>query len=532
AETAWANDDSIATPFRIELYPFQRQILEQLEVERRRGHPNTLVVAATGTGKTVISALDYRQLSVQLGRSRLLFVAHRKEILEQSRTTFRHVLQDGAFGELWVDGNRPQRWEHVFASVQSIAHGDMSALPNDHFNVVIVDEFHHAHASTYSSLLDTLQPRHLLGLTATPERADGGDILRWFGGRIAVELRLWDALEQDLLAPFHYYGLHDGTDLRHLKWTRSTGYDSRELTNLYTADHLWVGKVIAAVHDKVGNPRTMRALGFGVSIAHCEFLAEQFNRAGIVAAALSANSSREDRADALRRLRSGELQIIFSVDLFNEGVDLPTVDVVLMLRPTDSATVFLQQLGRGLRRADGKDVLTVLDFVGQQNRSFRFDQRFGRLLGRTRRQLERDVDDGFPFLPAGCQISLDAVAREIVLDSVRNALPTRWPDRIREAKLIGDVPLGDFLHESGLELEDVYGSKRSYTELRRAAGMVPPVSPDATVAGIDKRLGTGLGRLLHLDDSERIEFASAIFSTVSTPSMSELSDIDQRTLHG
>src|SRR5690606_33635843 len=172
-------------------------------------------------------------------------------------------------------------------------------------------------------------------------------------------------------------------------------------SNGCTADDLWVGKVISAVREKVGDPQRMRALGFGVSIAHCEVLADRFNRAGIAARAVSANSTATELDDALHDQPSGEIQVLFSVDLFNEGVDVPAVDVLLMLRPTESATVFLQQLGRGLRRSPGKDVLTVLDFVGHQSRSFRLDLRYRRLLGRTRRELERDVAEDFPYLPAG-----------------------------------------------------------------------------------------------------------------------------------
>lgn len=504
---ARGTDDSIATPFTIEAYPFQRQILEQLAVERQRGRNHNLVVAATGTGKTVVAALDYRQLRGRLDRSRLLFVAHRREILESSRTTFRHVLQDGSFGEFWVGGDKPQRWEHVFASIQSLSAGDLEALDPEQFDVVIVDEFHHAAATTYSTLLDRLRPTHLLGLTATPERTDALDILRWFDGRMAVELRLWDALEQDLLSPFHYYGIHDGTDLSHVTWRRGSGYDARELANVYTADDLWVGKVLAAVREKVGDPQAMRALGFGVSIAHCEFLADRFNRAGITARAVSADTSGAERDDALRALASGDVQILFSVDLFNEGIDVPAVDVVLMLRPTESATVFLQQLGRGLRRSYGKDVLTILDFVGHQNKSFRFDLRYRRMLGRTRREIERDVVDDFPYLPAGCQVRLDPVAKEIVLDNIRSALPTRWPERVRELRDLGDVSLATYLHETGLERDDVYQGGHSFTEMRRASGVL---TTRASMS--EERLGRGLGRLLHVDDLDRIEAYSALLS--------------------
>lgn len=520
-------DDSIATPFTIEPYPFQWQILEQLEVERRRGRNHNLVVAATGTGKTVVAALDYRQIRQKLSPSRLLFVAHRKEILETSRTVFRHVLQDGSFGELWVGGEKPRRWEHVFASIQSLSAGDLESLAPEQFEVVIVDEFHHAAATTYTRLLDHLRPAHLLGLTATPERTDSLDILRWFDGRMAVELRLWDALEQDLLSPFHYYGIHDGTDLRRIPWRRGRGYDVAELTNVYTADDLWVGKVLAAVHEKVGEPRRMRALGFGVSIAHCEFLADRFNRAGITARAVSANSAPSERDDALRSLAAGDVQILFSVDLFNEGIDVPAVDVVLMLRPTESATVFLQQLGRGLRRSHGKDVLTVLDFVGHQSKSFRFDLRFRRMLGRTRREIERDVADDFPYLPAGCQVTLDPVAKTIVLDNIRTALPARWPERVRELRELGDVPLSTYLDATGLERDDVYQGGHNFTEMRRAAGLNTSTAPDT-----ESRVGRGLGRLLHIDDLDRLEAYTALLRAETPIAEHDLDERRVRQLHG
>lgn len=520
-------DDSIATPFSIEPYPFQRQILEQLDVERRRGRNHNLVVAATGTGKTVVAALDYRRLRSRLTRSRLLFVAHRKEILEKSRTMFRHVLGDGSFGELWVGGERPRRWEHVFASIQSLAASDLTTLDPALFDVVIVDEFHHAAATTYAALLDHLRPTHLVGLTATPERADGLDILRWFGGRTAVELRLWDALEQDLLCPFHYYGIHDGTDLRHVTWRRGRGYDPAELANVYTGDDLWIGKVLTAVREKVADPRRMRALGFGVSIAHCEFLAERFNRAGIAARAISAASTAGERDEALRMLARGEIQVVFSVDLFNEGIDVPTIDVVLMLRPTESATVFLQQLGRGLRRSPDKSVLTVLDFVGHQSTSFRFDLRYRRMLGRTRAEIERDVRDGFPYLPAGCQMRLDPVAREIVIDNIRTALPTRWRERVRELREMGDVPLAEYLRNTGLEVGDVYRGGRTFTAMRRDAGMLPASAPDD-----EARIGRGLGRLLHLDDVDRIDAYRALLGSEDPVATRDLDERQVRQFHG
>lgn len=518
---------SILTPFDIEPYPFQRQILERLQVERKKGNPHNLIAAATGTGKTIMAALDYRHLRAELDRSRLLFVAHRSEILEQSLNTFRHVLREGAFGELWVGGNRPSRWDHVFASIQSINPHDATSLDPEQFDVVIVDEFHHSAAASYEALLDHLRPKHLLGLTATPERTDGLDILRWFGGRISIELRLWDALEQGLLAPFHYFGIHDSTDLSGITWTRGKGYDVAELTNVYTAGDVWTSKVIAAIKENIGDATRMRSLAFCVSIEHANFMASKFERAGIKSAAVTSQTSRADRQQALADLRDGKVQVLCTVDLFNEGVDIPAIDVVLMLRPTESATIFLQQLGRGLRKSAGKDVLTVLDFVGHQRKQFRFDLRYRRMLGRTRRELEADIKEGFPSLPAGCHVHLDPVAKEIVLRNIREALPTTWKQRVQELRDLGDNSLSDYLHETGLELTDIYRGNRTWTEMRRAAGL------DQSVPGEGEDMaGRGVSRLLHIDDADRLDGYQELLSADIRPDIAGLSERQRRQLEG
>ena len=186
----------------VRLEPFQERLLEQVSIAREAGRNWNLLVSAAGTGKTVMAAVDYARLSRSLPRARLLFVAHREEILAQSLGTFRHALRDHGFGELWVGSQRPRRFEHVFASIQSLAASGLSHLAPDHFDIVVIDEFHHAPAATYRLLLDHVRPVQLLGLTATPERADGESVLQWFGGRIAAELRLWDAIDQRRLVPF------------------------------------------------------------------------------------------------------------------------------------------------------------------------------------------------------------------------------------------------------------------------------------------------------------------------------------------
>jgi superfamily II DNA or RNA helicase/HKD family nuclease len=488
------------TSLEVRPYPYQQEVLEKLAAQREvHDNRRNLVVMATGTGKTVVAALDYRNLRRAGAVDSLLFVAHQEQILRQSRSVFRHVMADGTFGEVLVGGQRPEQWRHVFASVQSLARFNLDDLDPARFDMVIVDEFHHAEAPTYARLLGHLRPQILLGLTATPERADGQDILHWFGGHASVDLRLWEALERQLLSPFQYFGIHDDVDLSTLQWRRGQGYPTAELSTVYTGHHARARIILQAVHDKA-DPERMQALGFCVSIEHAEFMAAVFTEAGIPARAVTSHIDDIGRREAIAALRSGELRILFTVDLFNEGVDLPTVDTILMLRPTESATIFLQQLGRGLRLADGKACLTVLDFIGAQHAQFRFDLRYRALTGASRRTLTRDVDNDFPTLPAGCHIELDRVAKQVVLRNLRTALRLRWPDLARELARLGDVPLAEFLTETGLDLEDLYRSRRGgWTQLRRDAGLdtTPPGPHDTT-------LGRAIGRMLHLDDPERL----------------------------
>ncbi len=519
----------LISPIELRPEPFQERLLEQIALSRTLGHHRNLLVSATGTGKTVMAAVDYARLRSNLPRERLLFVAHREEILDQSLATFRHCLRDHAFGELWVGRHRPRRFEHVFASIQSLSAAGMQDLDPSHFDVVIVDEFHHAAAPSYRALLEHVRPVELLGLTATPERSDGLPLLGWFDDRIAAELRLWDAIDQHRLSPFTYYGIHDGLDLRDVPWRRGRGYDVEGLTNLLTANDAWAKQVLDQLVKKVDDPRRIRALGFCVSVEHARFMARIFTAAGIPAAAIWADSPEDERRGALRDLATCTLNVVFSVDLFNEGVDLPAVDTVLFLRPTDSPTLFLQQLGRGLRRSFGKSVCTVLDFVGQQRAEFRFDRRFGALLGGTRKQLSEQVAGGFPFLPAGCHMELDAVATEIVLRNIRESVPSRWTAKVEELRGLvraGDhVSLARYLGETGLDIGDVYDGGRSWSDLRFDAG-VPTLEagPQETV------LRRACGRLLHVDDSNRIEAYIGLLSYDAAPQLATLSERERRLL--
>lgn len=519
----------ILPPTELRPEPFQERLLEQIALSRQQGFHRNLLVSATGTGKTVMAALDYARLREQLPRSRLLFVAHREEILTQSRATFCQALRDPVFGELWVGGKRPREFEHVFASIQSLNAAGLAHLSSSHFDIIIVDEFHHAAAQSYKTLLDHVKPVELLGLTATPERSDGLPILEWFDGRIAAELRLWDAIDQQRLAAFVYYGIHDNVDLREIPWRRGRGYDAEKLSNLLTGNDILARLVIKELDRRVGDLSKIRALGFCVSIAHARFMAAAFSTAGIPSVAVWSDTPEKERSQALRDLAERRVTVVFSVDLFNEGIDVPAVDTLLMLRPTDSPTLFIQQLGRGLRKRVDKTVCTVLDFVGHHRKEFRFDRRFRALLGGTRKDLIEQIDAGFPFLPAGCHMELDPVAADIVLKSIRSAVPSKWKEKI-EALLAAstggrDCSLALYLESAGLELEDVYSGGRSWSDLRADAGL--PVEPSGPQ---ERSLRRAVGRLLHVDDMMRIDGYHRLVGFETPPDPTQLSGRDRRLL--
>jgi hypothetical protein len=438
----------------------------------------------------VIAALGYAR---QPNRPRLLFVAHRDRILDQSLATFRVAVRDGNFGEKYTGREKAIVGTHVFASIQSLHEKALLKLSPTSYDVVVIDEFHHAAAATYDALLRHLQPRLLLGLTATPERTDGRSILHWFDGRIAAESRLWDALDGSLLVPFQYFVVHDATDLSQIDF-RGGRYAVSSLEKLFTADEHRAREVLRALHEKVRSPREMRALGFCVSVAHAQYMAAFFSRCGLPSAVVDRDTQPASRESRVTRLEQGELCCLFTVDVFNEGVDIPRVDTVLFLRPTESATIFLQQLGRGLRLHPDKPCLTVLDFVGTAHRDFRFDLRFRALLGGgTRKELVEAVEQGFPRLPSGCAIQLERRAQEVVLANLRQKLDS-WASLAED--LEPGMSLQDFLARTSHSLEDVYRLSHTFSELRHRRGLV-----DHAPAGVVAR---ALPRVLHVDDPDRL----------------------------
>jgi len=507
----------------VEPQPHQRIMLADLAHERAAGRHRNLVVAATGTGKTVLAALDYRRLTAgKKDDLSVLFVAHRREILQQAQATFRQVLHSGTFGELLVNGHQPVQWRHVLASVQSLNERMLNTFAPKQFDVVVIDEFHHAEAPSYQRIIDYLHPQELLGLTATPERADGVDVaLKFFDGRIASELRLWDALEGDLLVPFHYFAIADNTDLRGVTFTRGA-YDTHELEHIYVDEDRRSAIIVEAIKKRILDPTSMRALAFCVSVRHAEHMAQILTRAGISSVALSGGSTDERRLAALEDLRAGRLACICTVDLFNEGLDIPSIDTVLMLRPTQSATIFLQQLGRGLRRSYGKSVLTVLDFVGMQQRGFSFERKYRALTGLGHRKLAEALESGFPALPPGCDLVFDEVAQKVVLENLRSELRLNTPglaSEIRSYALDSPNPHGytltRFLVESDREMSQVLGRGKihghavDWTRLQYLAGLTTDLDESEEAEYLRSRIRV----FAHVDDPERERLYATLAAT-------------------
>lgn len=517
-------------------YSYQQEILDKLEAERTvRGYNRNLVVAATGTGKTVISALDYKRFCRQHPGQpcRLLFVAHREEILKQSMYTFRAVLKDANFGNLFVGSHKADSIDHLFISIQTFNSQDFTTKTDaDFYDYIVVDEFHHAAAPTYQKLLVYYQPQILLGLTATPERMDGKNILDYFGGRIAAEIRLPEAIDRKLLCPFQYFGVTDTVDLSSLKW-RTGGYDKNELSNLYTFSGLVAERradlVVNSILKYVTDINEVKGLGFCVSIEHARFMADYFNAYGVPSMALTGDSPDEERNAAKQRLVSGEIRSIFVVDIYNEGVDIPEVNTVLFLRPTESLTVFLQQLGRGLRMAENKECLTVLDFIGQANKKYNFEEKFAALLFNTTRSVSREIKEGFLSAPKGCYIQLEKIAARYVLDNICASYDRTSGLVARAASFTEDtglpLTLGNLLDYYHLDPRAIYSKKLCFGRLCVRAGMVSNFTEP-----LEETMTRAFMRFSVVDSRRWIRFLLNLLPRLDNTDFAALSPAEQRML--
>jgi superfamily II DNA or RNA helicase/diadenosine tetraphosphate (Ap4A) HIT family hydrolase/HKD family nuclease len=397
--------------------PVQREALTALEQTRLQGFRRGLVVMATGLGKTWLAAFDTARPQFR----RVLFVAHREEILRQSLEVFRRARPDADLG-LYYGGEKQLGARVLFAGVQTLA-GNLHRFAPDRFDYVVVDEFHHAAASSYRRVIDHFQPGFLLGLTATPNRMDGADLLALCSDNVVYECPLTDGIERGDLSPFLYFGIADDVDYAPIPW-RGGRFDPAALTEAVETQE-------RAQHafDVWRNKGGGRSIAFCVTVTHADFTAEFFRRNGVAAVAVHSGPTSAPRVGSVERLRAGELEVICTVDVFNEGLDVPEVDTVLMLRPTESPVVFLQQLGRGLRRNHGKNALTVIDFIGN-HRSFLIKPRTLLALG-TGRQVGNDkvlkaMQTGDFGLPAGCSATYDVelvdILRMVTRVGARSAL--------------------------------------------------------------------------------------------------------------
>ena len=443
-------------------YDYQQEILERLKVEREvRGHWRNLVVAATGTGKTVIAASDYKNFRGTHDRARLLFIAHREEILKQSHKTFQDVLLDYNFGEPWYAGKKPSSYEYVFASKDTL-NNQLSELqlPADYYDFIIIDEVHHVAAASYRKIINHFRPKVLLGMTATPERMDGADITTDFDGTISAEIRLDDALNKGLLAPFHYYGISDSVDYTDVKWDRGR-YDVGELSRIYTANDARTAVILKSLEKYLTNVRDVRALCFCVDQKHAEFMQAKFTLCGLKSSYLTSENSYK-RTTYYNKLKRKEINYLFVVDMFNEGVDIPEVDTILFLRPTESLTIFIQQFGRGLRKAEGKSHVNILDYVGNCRAEFNYSDRMRVILGKTSMSTEEEIQRNCPHLPFGCQVMLEPKAKEYILNNIKGAVH-RFSTR-KLGQLVAnfdrdysiDLSLSNFVNIHQIPLERLY----------------------------------------------------------------------------
>jgi len=521
--------------FDIRPYSFQQEILDKLDAERTiLGYTKNLVVAATGCGKTVISAFDYARFCHENPgkKNRLLFVAHREEILEQSIETFRGVLKDLNFGDLWVGNHKPTTMDHLFVSIQTLNSKKLYAdLPEDFFDFIVVDEFHHATAPIYREPLAKFNPRILLGLTATPERMDGEDILPYFNGRIAAEIRLPEAIDRKLLCPFQYFGVSDTVDLSDVRWVRG-GYDRHELSNILSISGALAAKrakhVVENIVKYTASVDEMKALGFCVSKEHAKFMSKFFNESGIPSLELDSDSSKEDRTTAKKRLETGELKVIFVVDLYNEGVDITSVNTVLFLRPTESLTIFLQQLGRGLRLDDTKDCLTVLDFIGQANKKYNYEEKFAALLSNTKHSVEHELKKGFISVPKGCYIHLEKKASEYVLQNIKSSIETKNGIVSKIATFTDDtgreLTMANFLKHYRMDPRAIY-KKDNFSRLCVNAGVMDDFSEYA-----ENDLTKAFSRLASIDSRRFIKFVIGLLKDIDNVDFTKFADIEKRML--
>lgn len=478
--------------------PAQQTALTRMQEMRSAGVTRYAVIAATGVGKTILSAFDVRRTAcLTPAVRRVLFLVHRRRILEQARedyrrvlgATFNYVVVQGQDSVAQIQGERVV----VFAMVQTLANPEtLLQLSSDFFDYIVVDEFHHAAATSYRRILDHFAPRYLLGMTATPERSDGQDVLNHCNRTVAYEVRLLEAVDRGWLIPFQYYALYDPVDYRQIRWT-GTGYDEDELETLLSSDTR-ADLIVSNLRIYQASDGDRRVLAFCSNVGHAQWMAKAFTQRGIPAESLTGETQEDDRAAMIKRLedRDDPLEVICAVDVLSEGVDIPAVTHVLMLRPTHSFTVFLQQLGRGLRHHPGKSFVVVLDFVGNYRRSYVAPLALsGFHTVPSSLAQGKTIPEFRP--PRGCFIGVDKQARRIW----REELPTGTAQDRKLARISHALE----------ELADADGhqERRSLRDIRLPELFVYGRERDDDIAKTLRDLGGWLAVRTHLDIASSYE---------------------------
>lgn len=492
---------------KFSLLPHQKQILDQLRIEREENHNfKNLIVAATGTGKTVISAFDYLDFYQKHPNSKILFTAHREEILIQSLNTYRSVLGDTNFGSLWVGNYAPQEtteYDHLFVSISmfnSRYNDFFSKLGPNYYDYIVIDEAHHSQADCYRKLFNHFTPQLLIGLTATPERMDGRDLRPDFGGHISAEIRLPQALQAGLLTPFQYLCVTDTVDLSGDELWSGLKYNVDRLSCALCNPER-TEMIVKALGNYLVDEYSCKALCFCVNKRHADYMAQQLSIRGFKAQSLTSDTTNEKREELAKQIRKGEINYLCVVDIFNEGVDIPEIDTVLFLRPTESLTIFLQQLGRGLRLSPGKNELTVMDFVAQANKKYDFTNRFRALTLNPGKDIETQIKKGFTLLPHGCNIIMEQKARQYILDNIHSAIYNKTR-LIKEINGYTVLPtLTDFIHSNGQDIRLIYQGNKCWTSLKKDAGRISYQEDEIT-----KRLTKGMGNIIHHNTPRFLHF--------------------------
>ncbi|RLQ06199.1 DEAD/DEAH box helicase family protein [Geobacillus sp. FSL K6-0789] len=411
----------------------QVEALERLEAAYEEGYDKAMVVMATGLGKTYLAAFFARRFS------RVLFIAHREEILRQAKQSFERVIPDRTAG--LYDGNQKEgNADMVFASIFTLSmKKHLHSFRPDAFDLIIVDEFHHAAARSYERVLCYFQPKFLLGITATPDRSDNKDVYALCDGNVAYRIDFIEAVQRGWLAPFHYYGVYDDTDYSQIKWLGNR-YDEEELLQVQLREEM--AEKILRAWEKYKKTRT---LVFCSSIRQADFLSQYFQRHGYRTVSLHSKQTAISRQQAIAMLERRELDAIFTVDLFNEGVDIPSVDTLLFVRPTESLTVFTQQVGRGLRLYEGKDYCVIIDLIGNYRNADVKLRLFDTWRDETKKTAREPI---VPTVPETCELHLDVQAIHLLEEMQKKRQP-------RKERLLADYR----------QLKQELGRRPTYLEL-------------------------------------------------------------------